>query len=270
MMQKELERLLLDSFRKHLKFYGKAKGAVFSAKPGAIELFTDIPLGPFNSITFSDLDLDGLVKKIKKIKEYARVSNKEIQWIVGPCTRPINTEEILKDMGFEYSAKMVGMVLDTEEMIKSHQSHVNHDLKIMAVKNDKSLKNWVRACMADNPEHGYFFEKIFLFEKSLGVSKDSDWIRFYAKINNEIAATSALFFAENAALIDNISTLKEYRRKGIAKSLVSRMIEIAKSKGYHRCVLFSSEMGEKLYRSLGFKGSYIMEIYRFKENIEDS
>ena len=56
----------------------------------------------------------------------------------------------------------------------------------------------------------------------------------------------------NRAHLMNVYTNKNYRRQGIAKQMVSLLIEEAKSKGATEISLDATEDGRPLYKSLGF------------------
>lgn len=56
----------------------------------------------------------------------------------------------------------------------------------------------------------------------------------------------------NRAHLMNVYTNKNYRRQGIAKQMVSMLIEEAKSKGATEISLDATEDGRPLYKSLGF------------------
>lgn len=53
--------------------------------------------------------------------------------------------------------------------------------------------------------------------------------------------------------ISNVYTLPEYRRKGIAKVLVQKLMDDAREMRCDRVALSSTEMGRSLYVQLGFK-----------------
>ena len=55
------------------------------------------------------------------------------------------------------------------------------------------------------------------------------------------------------AYIQNTYVKPAYRGKGIAKKLVSSAIDEALSKGYKSISLHATEMGQKLFKSCGFK-----------------
>lgn len=55
--------------------------------------------------------------------------------------------------------------------------------------------------------------------------------------------------------VSSVYTAVEYRQRGIARHLMTRLIENARATGVTRVLLRSSEMGRPLYESLGFTAS---------------
>ena len=51
----------------------------------------------------------------------------------------------------------------------------------------------------------------------------------------------------------NIYTAPAYRRRGVARRIVEKLIEDAKARGIRSVLLEATEMGRPLYESLGFE-----------------
>lgn len=55
-----------------------------------------------------------------------------------------------------------------------------------------------------------------------------------------------------SGLLLNVCTVREYRRRGLAKTLITRLIEDARAMGLRKLSLDYTDAGYPLYRSLGF------------------
>ena len=55
------------------------------------------------------------------------------------------------------------------------------------------------------------------------------------------------------AFLMNIYTAPAYRRRGVARRIVEKLIEDAKARGIRSVLLEATEMGRPLYESLGFE-----------------
>lgn len=90
-----------------------------------------------------------------------------------------------------------------------------------------------------------------------------EFVAWIAIDNGKIVGTSGIVFYNippcksspngKVAYIQNMYTLKEYRRKSIARELFARTIEEAKAKGCTKIMLNASDDGKPLYEQFGFK-----------------
>ncbi len=60
--------------------------------------------------------------------------------------------------------------------------------------------------------------------------------------------------------VSSVYTRPDYRRQGVARHLMSMLIEEARARGLQRLVLWSSDMGRPLYEDLGFAPSRGLEL----------
>lgn len=68
--------------------------------------------------------------------------------------------------------------------------------------------------------------------------------------------------------VHSVDVVEEYRRRGIAKRLVGKFIEIANQRGYRNTFLITDKdniSGNKLYQSLGGEQEIDKVLYIFKE-----
>jgi ribosomal protein S18 acetylase RimI-like enzyme len=94
------------------------------------------------------------------------------------------------------------------------------------------------------------------------VLSKNEFISYLALLNGEVISVSgmALFkrppYLENLkgleAYILNMYTIPPYRRKGLARSLLERLIEECKKMGVKRIWLHSSDDGKPLYSKMNF------------------
>lgn len=91
---------------------------------------------------------------------------------------------------------------------------------------------------------------------------DGTFVSWLAMDGNEVIATSGMSFVEKPpyfgcpngriGLLSSMFTEPAYRRKGIAKKLLSRVIEEAKAYGCGTVQITASDMGVMLYADFGF------------------
>ena len=91
---------------------------------------------------------------------------------------------------------------------------------------------------------------------------DGTFISWLALDGNKMIGTSGMSFIEKPpyfgcsngkiGLLSSMFTLKEYRRRGIAKELLSRVVNEAKDYGCGAVQITASDMGVLLYTNFGF------------------
>lgn len=92
--------------------------------------------------------------------------------------------------------------------------------------------------------------------------KDGTFVSWIAVNDGKIIATSGISFVEKPpyfgclsgkiGLLSSMFTNPNYRRKGIAKELLSRVVNEAKEHGCGVIQITASDMGVKLYTAYGF------------------
>ena len=99
--------------------------------------------------------------------------------------------------------------------------------------------------------------------------KDGTFVSWLALDGNNIIGTSGMSFVEKPpyfgcpsgkiGLLSSMFTNPNYRRNGIAKELLSRIVNEAKQYGCGTIQITASDMGVKLYTDFGFEhnGNYM-------------
>ncbi len=104
--------------------------------------------------------------------------------------------------------------------------------------------------------------------------KDGTFVSWLAVDDIKIVGTSGMSFVEKPpyysnpyskiGLLSSMYTLKEYRRKGIAKELLHRVVNEAKDYGCGVVQITASDMGVLLYTDYGFKKNKNFMQYTFE------
>jgi GNAT superfamily N-acetyltransferase len=92
--------------------------------------------------------------------------------------------------------------------------------------------------------------------------KDGTFVSWLALDGNRIIGTSGMSFVEKPpyfgcpsgkmGLLSSMFTAKDYRRKGIAKELLTRVVNEAREYGCGTIQITASDMGVLLYTNFGF------------------
>ena len=83
-----------------------------------------------------------------------------------------------------------------------------------------------------------------------------------AEVENKIIGCGIAILHGNVSWLGTIIVLPEYRRQGIGKEITSHLIQHCKDRGCITQLLTASEMGEPVYRKLGFTTSATYIFYK--------
>lgn len=103
--------------------------------------------------------------------------------------------------------------------------------------------------------------------------KDKTFVSWLAVDEGKIVGTSGMSFVEKPpyyscpsgkiGLLSSMYVVKEYRRKGIARSLLDKVVKEAKDYGCAMVQITASDMGVLLYTDYGFKKNSNFMYYTF-------
>ena len=177
---------------------------------------------------------------------------------VFPRGRSQVTSEILQSAGFTFIDSIPCMLVDL-----SRPEPDTHDrsLRIVQVQNEETLSLWEKVSFAGfdfPPETQHQYHR---FVGAFNLQADSPQKFFLAYFNEQPVATSLLFLHENAAGIYFISTLAEFRRKGIGLAVTRAAMTASRLAGAQYATLQSSPGGLHVYRQAGFQEYCRVEVY---------
>lgn len=131
---------------------------------------------------------------------------------------------------------------------------------------DKDLDAFIEMRISQLQEEGAeatFDLKPYLQDYYIRHLGDNTFVSWLAVDRNRIVGTSGMSFVEKPpyyscptgkiGLLSSMYVIKEYRRKGIAKFLLDKVVNEAKNFGCATVQITASDMGVLLYTDYGFK-----------------
>lgn len=177
---------------------------------------------------------------------------------VFPCGRSEATGEILQSAGFSFIESIPCMLAD---LSRPEVEENDRSLQIVQVQNEETLCVWEKVSFAGfdfPPETQHQYHR---FVGTFNLKTDSPQKFFLAYFNGQPVATSLLFLHETAAGIYFISTLAEFRRKGIGLAVTRAAMTAARLAGAQYATLQSSPDGLHVYRQAGFQEYCRVDVY---------
>ena len=241
---------------------GKMGSAVDNDPIGVKRVKCDRPTALFNSVMDAQLHPGQVESTITHIQSDARQRKVPLLWWISPSTRPADVEQHLIDHGFVIDEASPGMAVDLTQL--NENLRLPEGLTVQLAQDDASFRVWTTALAAG-----------FEFPPSLKHVEDTwyDFLRltdveiiqaYTGLLNRKPVATSLLFLAAGVAGIYAVGTAPEVRRKGIGTWMTFYPLLQARRRGYNYGVIEASEMGESVYRSLGFQEYCRINSYRWR------
>jgi len=240
----------------------------------------------FKLITSEDIDdnywnlaLTFDIDNIEEIKNiWPQVKEEMTKRYRQPAILIPNSNELnpmtLKNINLEPIYQDCWLSIDNIKEFPKYKSSLN----LSIIKVDEKLKEeFVSAVMSgfagDDPNDPYAelpeCYAIALrktFDKAIGECK---LIHYLVKYNGNSVGTSSIITFDKIAFIYNVTTNKEYKRKGICKELMSKMIQDLDNN--IKTVCLQTEKGfytETVYKNMGFKEEFTTYSYKEVKNNE--
>ncbi|HET9909243.1 MAG TPA: GNAT family N-acetyltransferase [Anaerolineales bacterium] len=189
-------------------------------------------------------------------------------WWTGGNTSPADLEERLAEQGLismaEQTQELAKGILSTEQgspCMIAELSHMNEDVL------EQTPRDFAIREISNEPEL-YDFKNVFVetYEipewagqawvdatLQIGIGK-TPWRMFVGYFDNKPVATNMLFNGGGVASVYAVATIPSARGKGLGGAITLKpLLEAREKDGYQYAVLFSTEMGIKVYERIGFR-----------------
>lgn len=199
-----------------------------------------------------------IVREIKSIKQFFTERNVPCYWWLGPYSEPPNMDAYLERQG---------LVFDRDPL-----PAMVAPLPAKMVASDSGIRVW-QARTRDDLEAASTIRRIaFRFPEGtvLNYFEDmsSDWltnsaVRLYLASQGDgpPAAIGALIIKADLPEVYVMATLPEWKRQGLGKAILSRILFDATDAGYPYIVLTATRFGYPLYQQFGFEEIYVYSLY---------
>lgn len=217
--------------------FANLPNARFVDEDGVFGVMNDIPLTFFNGIAESRLRRDDVPRVMREF------GDRPFRWWISPSAQPADLADLLREHGMRHAFDSTGMVADLDKL---RDRETPRELTIERM---TDLSAWIDVFL-----EGFHkpTEERDDWLRAYAHCDDS-WIHFVGSVEGQPVATTSLLRAGDLAGIYHVVTLPPFRGRGIGAAMTLAAMREGRASGARTAVLQSSEMGESVYRSVGFE-----------------
>lgn len=236
---------------------------------GKLSYHLSFPANPmFKGVWRTRLSSDDVEQAIDETLAWFKARNAPfIFWWTGPGTTPADLGERLLARGLlsmegqmeelapglkQTAAGAPGMVADLRQVNEVVLNQVPPDFTIEVVQDEAGLLDFKRVFVESYEIPEWAGQAWVNATLRLGIGQ-TPWKMYLGRLNGEPVATNMLFNGGGVASVYAVATVPSARGRGIGGAVSLKPLLEAREMGYRYAVLFSTEMGVRVYERLGFK-----------------
>lgn len=216
------------------------------------------PIDYHNAVVAADLSQEELDSVIAQVEARLNAARLPGTWHLGPSMRPANLAERLLERGWQHNGFDLGMAMRLDRL---PDVRLPDGCQIAQVQNAAALDVWRQTLgsgFGAGPEEADWAAEVF---GRLAYSAESPWRHFIAYLDGQAVGVATLFLTGEQAGIYFVFTRPEARRKGIGAALTVHALAVGRELGATVGVLGSSQIGQRLYESIGFQPYCEIQLY---------
>jgi GNAT superfamily N-acetyltransferase len=204
-----------------------------------------------NGASRTDLSGPAADKAIRLVVDTLQPLGRNVKWHLGPSTRPNDLANRLEDSGFEPAELAIpGMAVPLGAVVRPPQPE---GLELEAARDEADLLDWLDAFdrsfggAPSGRDHQWFTPFVHL---TLG---EGPCRLFVGRVDNRPVACSLAFVGGGAVGLYGVGTVPAFRGRGYGSAATLAGIDWGHEQGMDMAILHASELGEPVYRRLGFE-----------------
>lgn len=186
-----------------------------------------------------------ITERLYEILPYKKAGKIPDGFLITNLTEPQNLPEILNGMGFNIDTSGLCMVMDLAS--KDFCQDIPDNFKLIKVADRKKLEQWI--VIVNTALFGCELMSIDQFNDIYNLDNTSFYIAFY---NNVPVSTCMTIYENDLATLEMVSTLPEYRKKGLATAIIkTALVDLQKAR-IKTVSLRAEPDGINVYKNIGF------------------
>jgi ribosomal protein S18 acetylase RimI-like enzyme len=221
-------------------FYGALGEASFERRVGHVRLLLPtVPLRIFNGVVVETEPCVGIADSIREVEEHGLPCGVQVR-----AGRHPEVEEEASRLGLTARESMPGMTVSPDELVVRPVPN----LEIAAVRDEQGLREaaGVGAAGFDAPSDAM----LALYPP--GVLELAGFTVYLGRIDGDAVTTAMGYQTDRDVAIFSVATNPSHRRNGYGAAITAQAARDGFANGSDLAWLQTSEMGESVYRGLGF------------------
>lgn len=182
--------------------------------------------------------------------EHFRSKNLPFSWCLDHRTLPVDLGAKLERAGFAFLGPIQGMALNLQEYCRPIP--FPSAIRVLPVNTPEMLWDWGQVLEKTFTTTSQVIQQYMHLLEKKSLTSLRPFRHFIAKSQAETVGCCTLFIEGEIAGIYNLGVLEEYRHTGVAKELVSEMIQTAIDMNCRMIVLDTAIQGALLFKKMGF------------------
>ncbi|HEX3670594.1 MAG TPA: GNAT family N-acetyltransferase [Candidatus Cybelea sp.] len=218
---------------------------------------TPVAMPVFNSVAAARLDSRNVEAAIAAAQERARRKGVPLLWWVFPGNEPADLSRRLLANGFRLTERSPGMSLDLGNA--GELARPGGAISIALV-DGATAPRWCEVFSDGFGLARKFGEAYLPFAMDVAAKPDGSLRNYALYSSGQMVATASLALHAGIAGIYNVATLPHARGNGFASALTAHVACEGRASGATVAALQASEMGLGVYRRLGFRERYTVDM----------
>jgi hypothetical protein len=171
----------------------------------------------------------------------------QVDWLVFPGCRPLDLGKRLEARGMQGGLGGIWMLADLASLPSAPM--VSDTFHIEQVRDSTALEIWKQISAEGFGSDTQIYYDAYARH---GFGADAISLHYIGYLGDQPATSSTLLLAGGIASVYDVSTPPALRRQGYGGAITFAMLQAARIRGYRHAWIWSSPMGQSVYRKLGF------------------
>jgi len=219
----------------------------------------------FNGVIRTTLAEDEADARIEATLARFRADGLPMVWWNGPSRRPMDLGARLLARGLTTSGDETGMAADLDALNEDVTTPAG--LTVERVTDDAALRKWMLTLQASDIPPGRRAPDLRL-QRPASYATDDEYRLYLARLDGAPVGTATAQIGVGAVGLYCVSVVPAARRQGVGAAVTLAALREAREQSYRYGVLGASEMGESIYRRLGFEQCCLLQMHEFLPDVE--